>query len=1240
MGYYSGLDEFLDAPDLVDKLFFLVAPGVIGNICRQAIELLFVLCNYGGFRLVHKAAKFSARMMDIEPYANVISLLDGGDFGTQLNALTLLNSLLDNAPDEAKEKKMLKQWNRLGVKTVLLRQTNINDPAFVSQKTRFEAHLEAGGSALSGPKNFQEMQELLYQYEQQQPLVKILQAELLFYRQVLSEAQASGAYVSSRAPVMRFDEDELDFEEHGIVDIHALGNRGGMKGMEFGDKKKKKREQMDPAFVKKHSDRVYEEQVVEQVFEEAEKTRVKTLADDIFNLEIDVSFLDEASKESFGEPSCRPTSDVAEKEQIAEKEKQLKEVLLRLGDNQETGSNDAKLVESLRSQIAKLEEEVKLKQNAPTTRRKTTLKEIPSAGEGLAGLPPPLTRESTPPAPRGNSSPKIASPTDSPKVPPPIAPAGTSPTRAPSPKSPTVKASGEKKESSDKEEPKASPKAKDAPAKEEVAPPPPPGGDAPPPPGGDAPGGGPPPPPGGGPPPPPGGGPPPPPGGDAPGGGPPPPPGGGPPPPPPPPGGGPPPPPGGGPPPPPGGGPPPPPGGGPPPPPPPPGGGPPPPPPPPGGGPPPPPPPPGGGPPPPPGGGPPPPPGGGPPPPPGGGGPPPPPGGMMPRMGGNFSMIRPQVKPKAKMKPFHWGKIVIKPNTAPSVWTGLSNDLDFDTDLLEEMFSVKKNTKMGMKGPAKKEVGGPPQEAILRILAPKRSNAIGIMSSRMPPVEKILHAVKQMDDKILSLEDIMALLNNFPSSEEVMSIKELATAEGKLDAPEKFCLGLAADPDTKNRLQCWKFQLCFNELLEDVQLPLFGIEEACKQLQKSKKLRAILVFFLEIGNYLNGGSARGQADGFEIKNLSKLSDTKDVTNTVTLLEHGINQMKKKSPELLTFAEELSRVPKASQISFTTTAENLRKLILEMKDVRADVLRLKEGKTDADIAEDPFLREMPKFADKATQKVLQARDLLADVEKLFRDTLQYFAVNVKKDNLTTEEFFGIFNSFMEAFKKIASKRPPKKRTGVSTKGKKVGGDKNNADPMASVINAIVAGKTESAKKALNPNKSEGDVTPPMGAMKAIPGAGAGAGGEGKKSPGNPFAGVKLRSRTPPPNDNKEGGEGGGGGPKLKSKIPQAEKDKPTESGGGFKVSLRKTGSKLSFDSKGSFSSSKESKEGGSVTPPPEDSSGGKFKVKLNRRRSQGDVEEEPSGGKSATLPTPMDKGSPEEEPDIAEGISFS
>eukprot|EP00008_Paramoeba_atlantica_P003453 CAMPEP_0201479978 /NCGR_PEP_ID=MMETSP0151_2-20130828/4586_1 /ASSEMBLY_ACC=CAM_ASM_000257 /TAXON_ID=200890 /ORGANISM="Paramoeba atlantica, Strain 621/1 / CCAP 1560/9" /LENGTH=667 /DNA_ID=CAMNT_0047861709 /DNA_START=57 /DNA_END=2060 /DNA_ORIENTATION=- len=577
------------------------------------------------------------------------------------------------------------------------------------------------------------------------------------------------------------------------------------------------------------------------------------------------------------------------------------------------------------------------------------------------------------------------------------------------------------------------------------------------------------------------------------------------------------------------------------------------------------------------------------------------------------------------MKPFHWGKVVIKPNSKDMIWDGKATEIDFDTDLLEEMFAVKKTAKMkrkgggvGGRGPggARGEPGS--ENAILRVLAPKRSNAIGIMSSRMPSIDKILSAVRKMDSSVLTMEDVSALLNNFPTDEEIMSIKELSVADGRLDAPEQFCYKLCSLPDMKDRLRCWKFQMNFDEFVEDIQIPLFGIEEACKQLQKSKKLKKIFTFYLELGNYINGASSRGQADGFEITTLDKLSSTKDVTNTITLLEHGINQLKKRSPEILTFADELTRIPKASQISFTVTAENLRKLILEMKEVRTDILRLKEAAeagSKSPAADDPFLKEMPKFADRATQKVLQVRDLLADVEAMFRSTLEYF--HVKPDSsITTEEFFGIFNSFIESFKKIASKRPPKKKTGINTKGKKIGGNSKDEDPMANVINAIVSGKMDNAKDALTPKAD-------AGALRKRP-PGASNFGE-KKAGGSELSKFKFRNSKKVDSQSGEEASGGGvgGSPALLSQVklrstsktmdkdppPKKEEEKTPPGEGGdssgknpFKVQLRKT----------TFApAEKEEEKGGE--------SKSEFKVALNRRRSLGEAEN-PHFGKVSGPPS--------------------
>ena len=52
-------------------------------------------------------------------------------------------------------------------------------------------------------------------------------------------------------------------------------------------------------------------------------------------------------------------------------------------------------------------------------------------------------------------------------------------------------------------------------------------------------------------------------------------------------------------------------------------------------------------------------------------------------------------------------------------------------------------------------------------------------------------------------------------------------------------------------------------------------------------MRAVLSALLGFGNYLNGGTNKGQADGFALGDLGKMSVTKDNANTVSLLEYAV-----------------------------------------------------------------------------------------------------------------------------------------------------------------------------------------------------------------------------------------------------------------------------------------------------------------------------------------------------------------
>lgn len=82
---------------------------------------------------------------------------------------------------------------------------------------------------------------------------------------------------------------------------------------------------------------------------------------------------------------------------------------------------------------------------------------------------------------------------------------------------------------------------------------------------------------------------------------------------------------------------------------------------------------------------------------------------------------------------------------------------------------------------------------------------------------------------------------------------------------------------------------------------------ACREIEKSKSFKKIVEVILAVGNFINGGTRRGEAYGFRLVSITKLIDTKTTDNKTNLLQYIAALVKKKAPELLNFYEELASV---------------------------------------------------------------------------------------------------------------------------------------------------------------------------------------------------------------------------------------------------------------------------------------------------------------------------------------------
>uniref|UniRef100_A0A8C1VTZ8 Formin homology 2 domain containing 3b n=1 Tax=Cyprinus carpio TaxID=7962 RepID=A0A8C1VTZ8_CYPCA len=246
-----------------------------------------------------------------------------------------------------------------------------------------------------------------------------------------------------------------------------------------------------------------------------------------------------------------------------------------------------------------------------------------------------------------------------------------------------------------------------------------------------------------------------------------------------------------------------------------------------------------------------------------------------------------------------------------SLWSKL-DAVKLDTAKLENLFETKS------KELPKTAADGKRQEII--ILDSKRSNAINIGLTVLPPPRTIKTAILNFDEYALSKEGIEKILTMIPTEEETQKIQEaqLANPDTPLGSAEQFLLILSSISELSARLQLWAFKMDYDALEKEVAEPLQDLKEGMDQLEKNKTLRYILSTLLAIGNFLNGTNAKG----FELSYLEKVPEVKDTVHKQSLLHHVCSLVVEKFPESSDLYSEIGAITRSAKVDFDQLQENL------------------------------------------------------------------------------------------------------------------------------------------------------------------------------------------------------------------------------------------------------------------------------------------------------------------------------
>uniref|UniRef100_A0A8C4UMN2 Formin homology 2 domain containing 1 n=1 Tax=Falco tinnunculus TaxID=100819 RepID=A0A8C4UMN2_FALTI len=247
-----------------------------------------------------------------------------------------------------------------------------------------------------------------------------------------------------------------------------------------------------------------------------------------------------------------------------------------------------------------------------------------------------------------------------------------------------------------------------------------------------------------------------------------------------------------------------------------------------------------------------------------------------------------------------------------TLWASLQN-VEVNAAKLEHLFESRSKEV----STSKKAMDG---KKVVVVLDPKRSNAINIGLTVLPPVHIIKTAVLNFDEFAVNKEGIEKILTMVPTEEEKQKIQEaqLANPDVPLGSAEQFLLALSSISDLTARLQLWAFKLDYESLEQEIAEPLFDLKVGMEQLARNHTFKCILATLLAMGNFLNGSQSRG----FELGYLEKVSEVKDTVHRQSLLHHLCQMVVEKFPETTDLYSEIASITRSAKVDFDELANSL------------------------------------------------------------------------------------------------------------------------------------------------------------------------------------------------------------------------------------------------------------------------------------------------------------------------------
>lgn len=376
--------------------------------------------------------------------------------------------------------------------------------------------------------------------------------------------------------------------------------------------------------------------------------------------------------------------------------------------------------------------------------------------------------------------------------------------------------------------------------------------------------------------------------------------------------------------------------------------------------------------------------------------------------------VSPGPCPTLRMKKLNWQKLPSRLVTAQnSLWTSASSDsVEPNYCSIEQLFSLPPTeTKTRTKAVTE------PKE--ISFIDAKKSLNLNIFLKQFKcSHEDFVSLIRTGDRSKFDVEVLKQLIKLLPEKHEVENLKAHQSDQDKLSSVDRFYLLLLDVPSYSLRIQSMLLIEESSSVLQNLKPKAELLDQACCSVRESTRLPRFCKIILDVGNFLNYGTHTGNAEGFKLSTLLKLTETKANKSRITLLHHILEGVETNHPDLLLLPDDFEICDKAAGLNVEAIQGEANSL---MKQLRTSENKFCSGPDD--------LREQ--YLTPIQESVAafeQLQGLLATVEDHRIELSTYLCEDPSSFSL--DELFSTIrtfrNLFIKAVKENESRREQEKR----------------------------------------------------------------------------------------------------------------------------------------------------------------------------------------------------------------------